>query len=267
LQLALDSKSNVNHTHEISEVNNLQAVLDGKAPSNHMHTLAGNLSDVDLISTMPINGDSLVFDGVHWVPMAISGGSGPTYKFLEGKVFRLDMDGSTPRIGDNTTYAVYDNVYEEGLSPITWDVNGYFDSITIPSGSNVAFKKTMWEVTCTIRLTPITEFGSPSSWLVDNPGIAESVRYGSYIDVNSGGEIVQLADAEYDKYVTPTVEGRDIMWTQTVAVKTSEFSDLRFRPVVSVGLVNGVPNTAIRFAGSVMVNIKYMGEVYAAPQS
>lgn len=73
LQAALDGKAATGHVHAIGDVAGLQNTLDGKAASSFRPPLS-ELADVDLATAPPAPGDTLVFDGATWVPGGGGGG-------------------------------------------------------------------------------------------------------------------------------------------------------------------------------------------------
>ena len=92
LQLTLANKADLTHEHVIGDVTGLQIALDSKADVSHTHTI-GALSDVDLLTVQPNDGDSLVYSNGNWGPSAVVGGGG-TGTPLRFKLFALEGMGS-----------------------------------------------------------------------------------------------------------------------------------------------------------------------------
>lgn len=81
LQIALNSKADVNHSHVVADTTGLQIALNGKADISHTHTLSGSLTDVDLVTVLPVNGQFLKFNGTQWIAGTVVGGGGANNLF------------------------------------------------------------------------------------------------------------------------------------------------------------------------------------------
>lgn len=73
----VNKKANASHGHEISDITNLQTILDSKAASSHSHTITASASDDDVVVLTGTNGTNKVtYSASH----ANSGVTAGTYK-------------------------------------------------------------------------------------------------------------------------------------------------------------------------------------------
>ena len=84
LQTALNGKAPTVHSHVIADTTGLQLALNSKADVVHTHTLAASLTDVDIVTIPPVNGNVLKFDGTKWIA-GVGGGAGASnlYELLD----------------------------------------------------------------------------------------------------------------------------------------------------------------------------------------
>lgn len=134
LQLALANKADLVHEHVIGDVTGLQIALDSKADVSHTHAI-GALSDVDLLTVQPNDGDSLVYSNGNWGPSAVVGGGGGGTP-LRLQVFALEGMGSFS--GQQSLFNCIPVIAPVGISFCNYDA--YSGIFTFSLDSALAFK-------------------------------------------------------------------------------------------------------------------------------
>ena len=186
LQLALANKADLTHEHVIGDVTGLQIALDSKADVSHTHTI-GALSDVDLLTVQPNDGDSLVYSNGNWGPSAVIGGGGGGSP-LRFQLFALEGTGSFS--GQQSIFTGAALVTSNGPAFCSYD--SYSGAFTFTLNSAKAFK-----INVIAKVKAVTQDGYDEVW----PAYGIT-KFGSVIQTSGPcatiGPITQSQHFRYD---------------------------------------------------------------------
>lgn len=266
----LSQKANATHLHSIVDINNLQPILDGKALTNHSHTLS-SLTDVNVEDTLPVNDNVLTFENNKWVPKAPSyGGASITlenWNVGAGEIVELFDDIPPADVsGVNITYLDKTNLvlnWTESLSSDTKEYNIYNGATLVTTVPATASKlqPLMYQVTGLIPATNYT-FSIKARDYSNNEaiGVGISVRtYGTYtILMNGTTDFIKLPSLTFDtvELTCQANPGPAGVWYTYVdarpGVSTSFFSindngNIQYGPVWTKILINEVSPIDINY--------------------